>query len=496
MKRFFSILCITIVTTLWLFPQQKTLTILHTNDIHASFIPHEAFWIKGTPKPLIGGFNELSFKIDSLRKIKSTSILLDGGDVMTGNPITEYAYKGVEGGALFEMMNMVGYDAWTFGNHDFDISQKNLKQLTELATFPAVNANIVNSSGEFSLNNKPYIVIEKNEIRIGIIGIMTQGLYNLVNQNNLANLKVLSPVETTQKYIDELLPKTDIILALTHEGVEEDSVLAANVHGLNVIVGGHSHTRLKKPKKVNSVLIVQTGSNCENLGILDLTIENHSVIKSWETLLPLSYTSERPKTQLSHFIDSIQSKIDSDYKEVLGTLQSDWMRGDGEMGIGNFISDAQREEAHADIAFMNNHGIRKNVLAGPITKRDLFEVLPFRNILVTFPVTGEQIQTIVRHYILNHATIQTSGILCTWKKNDNNEIVFTSFTVNGKPLDLKKTYSAAASDYLVGEAKRYLGIEVTDASYSEQTVFNAVEKKIRKEKNIDSKIENRIHEIQ
>ena len=479
----------------FLFSQPKSITILHTNDMHASFIPHEAFWIKQNPKPLIGGFNELSFAVDSLRRVKGATILIDAGDVMTGNPITEYTYDGAQGGALFAMMNMIGYEAWCLGNHDFDISQDNLRALTKIAAFPTLSANVVNAAGAFPLNNKPYTIIEKGGLRIGIIGVMTQGLYNLVNQNNLTDIKVLSPVTTTQRYIDELTSKTDLLIALTHEGVDEDSVLAANVHGLNVIVGGHSHTRLKKPMKVNGVLIVQTGSNCENLGILDLTVENHTVTKSWGVLHPLYYDSNRPKTKLSNFIDSIQHKIDNDYSEVIGTLKSDWVRGRGEMGVGDFIADAQREGAHADIGFMNDHGIRKNVAKGPMTKRDLFEVLPFRNVLVTFQLSGKQVKEVVEHYITHHASIQTSGIRCTWKKNPDGTIEFPSFMVNGKPLDEQRMYIAAASDYMVGEAQRYLGVDIEHPSYSHTTVFDVVEQKVKREKVIDSKIENRIQEV-
>lgn len=495
MKKYFTMVFFSAVLSLFLAAQPKTITILHTNDIHASFIPHEAFWVKENPKPLIGGFNELSFKVDSLRKAKSNSILIDAGDVMTGNPITEYEYKGAQGGALFEMMNRIGYEGWCFGNHDFDISQDNLKKLTAIARFPTINANVVNGEGAFPLNNKPYVVIEKNGVRVGIIGVMTQGLYNLVNQNNLVNIKVLSPISTTQRYIDELTPKTDLVIALTHEGVVEDSILASNVHGLNVIVGGHSHTRLKKPKSVNGVLIVQTGSNCENLGILDLTVDNHIVTTSWGTLLPLNYNSARPATPLSAFIDSLQRRIDADYNTVIGTLKSDWTRGNGEMGVGNFISDAQREAAHADVAFMNNHGIRKNLSAGPMTKRDLFEVLPFRNVLVTFQLSGRQIQEVVKHYILDHSSIQTSGIQCRWKKGSDGTIEFEKFLVNGTPIDLNKMYTASASDYLVGEGKRYLGVDIVNPSFSSQTVFDAVERKVRTEKIIDSHIENRIQEL-
>jgi len=109
---------------------------LHTNDIHASFVPHEAVWVKENPKPLVGGFNELSFVVDSLRHVKPVTLLLDAGDVMTGNPITEYTYGGAEGGALFEMMNRIGYELWTPGNHDFDISSANLRKLTKNCKVP------------------------------------------------------------------------------------------------------------------------------------------------------------------------------------------------------------------------------------------------------------------------------------------------------------------------------------------------------------------------
>ncbi|HEV8538524.1 MAG TPA: hypothetical protein VGR15_06335, partial [Bacteroidota bacterium] len=81
--------------------QPKSLTILHTNDIHAAFLPHEAFWVKSTPKPMVGGFEELWWKVDSIRKAKGAILMLDGGDVMTGTPISEIDYNGSTGGALF-----------------------------------------------------------------------------------------------------------------------------------------------------------------------------------------------------------------------------------------------------------------------------------------------------------------------------------------------------------------------------------------------------------
>jgi 5'-nucleotidase / UDP-sugar diphosphatase len=495
-SRLFS-LCIGIVfASLVLFAQPKTITILHTNDMHASFIPHEAFWMKDTVKPLIGGFNELSYAVDSLRKVKKWTLLLDAGDVMTGNPITEYEYQGASGGALFEMMNRIGYDAWTPGNHDFDISVANLKKLTEIAKFPTISANILDTLNQFPVNNIEYTIIEKNGLKIGIVGVMSGDFYNLVNKNSSAGIKLLPPVETVKRLVALLAPQTDLLIALTHEGVEDDSILAMNVQGIDLIVGGHSHTRLKHPKRVNGVLIVQTGSNCENLGVLDLTIDNHKIVNHDGNLLQLWYNPDRSKTSLSNFIDSMQNVIDKDYSKVIATLKTDWNRGHGgESGIGNFIADAQCEAVQADVSFMNSSGIRKDKAAGQITKKDIFEILPFRNLLTTFQVTGKQLRSMIETIIRDSGNVQTSGIRCEWRKKGDGGIDFLKIFVNGNPLEDSKTYTGVASDYMMGEAEKYFGMTFGKITVLNRTVFSAIENKVQTMKEISSTIEHRIQEV-
>lgn len=473
--------------------QPKALTILHTNDIHSNFLPREATWVRDKPKPQIGGFNEIYCVSDSIKREKNV-LLLDAGDVMTGNPITEYQYKGALGGALFEMMNIIGYEVWCPGNHDFDISQDNFVKLTKIAKFPTVSANLVNNEGKNHLNNLPYIIVDKAGIKIGIIGIMSQDLYGLVNQNNLVGIRVLSPIETLQKYINQIDPKTDLIIALTHQGVFDDSVLAVNVSGLDVIIGGHSHTRLNKPKVVNNVIIAQAGGNGENLGELEVFIENDKVTNFNGKLIPLWFRPGRPSNLLTMLIDSMQTVIEKDYNEVIGILKSDWKRGSGESGIGNFITDAQRIAAKTDIAFMNNHGIRRDLPAGKITKKDLFEVLPFYNILTTFQLSGQQIKSIVKFYIKEKSPIQFSGIKCQWTKKEG-DIEILKLDIQGNPIEDDRIYSAAASDYFIGEAKRYLGIEINNAIQLNMTVFDEVRKVVLQTKEIDSQNENRIEEI-
>ena len=161
--------------------QPKTLTILHTNDIHAAFLPHEAFWVQSSPKPLVGGVQELSWVADSVRTAKGDVLMLDGGDIMTGTPIAEFEYKNATGGALFEMMNLIGYDAWTIGNHDLDISQENLRHLIGILKFPTTSANLLDSLKLPPFKNQMYLTLNKNGLKIGIIGFMSRDLFHLTN---------------------------------------------------------------------------------------------------------------------------------------------------------------------------------------------------------------------------------------------------------------------------------------------------------------------------
>lgn len=490
-----GLLALVIVGSTLLPAQPRTLTILHTNDMHAQFIPHEATWIRDNPKPMVGGFLRLAELIDSIRSVRPATLVLDAGDVMTGNPITDIQYKGAEGGALFEMMNAMGYDAWSPGNHDFDISQDNLRALVKVARFPTLSANLVNDRGEFPVGNRPYAVFERGGLRVGVIGIISPELYGLVNQNNLVGIRVLSPSETVRKYVDELRPTADLIVLLTHEGVDFDSSLAMNVSGIDLIVGGHSHTRLKRPKIVNGIPIVQAGSNTENLGLVDITVDHGKVVNLYGKLISTRPSPPRRKNSLTALVDSMQQLIDKDYSEVIGTLAMDWKRSDGQSAVGTFIAEAQREAAAADVAFTNNHGIRKDQSAGPITKRALFEILPFRNILTTFQLSGKQLFQVMKYNLDQRPAIQIAGMTATYARIPGSGVEIRSVDVNGRPLEMEKMYICAAGDYFVGEAKHYIGLEIQQPYYLKQTVFSAVENAIRRAKNIEPKVLYSIQEV-
>ncbi len=492
--RFLPAILALLVWSTCTYSEQHTITILHTNDMHAGFVPHQAFWIKSTPKPQVGGFNELTYVVDSIRGTDPATLLLDAGDVMTGDPISDMEYEGAQGGALFEMMNRIGYDASCPGNHDLDISQDNLRALVHIAKFPSLSANLVGDGGKFPVGNKDYVILERGGMKIGIFGLMLQNLAGMVNQNNIVGLRVLSPVETARRIIDELRPKTDLIIAVTHQGVEEDSELAANVTGLNAIVGGHSHTRLRQPKVVNNVVIVQTGSDCENLGVLHLTVDNKTVVKYDGGLVQL-WAHPGRTTRLSPFVDSIKTAIDKAYAEVIGTLKEEWRRGNGETAIGNFITQAMAEAAGSEIGFTNTHGLRKDLPVGPITRRDLYEVLPFRNVLATFQLSGKDLRSVMTYYLNSHPAIQITGVRCQWRRTPAGTADIVNLQVNGKDVDDAQMYICGTSDFFVGQAKHYIGREIERPVYLRETVFDAVEKAVRNAGEVSAKVENRFQEV-
>jgi len=479
--------------------QSKTLTILHTNDIHASFVPHEAYWIHSDPKPMIGGFSELAWMVDSLQKAKPVTFLLDGGDVMTGNPISDIEYKGALGGGLFEMMNAVGYDVWTIGNHDLDISQANLRKLTDIARFPTVCANLTDTLGAFPLNNKPYVILKKDGLSVGVVGLMSKDLFLLTNTNNLKGLNVLSPSGTAQKMIDRIGKDVDVTVALTHEGADEDSILAVSTHGLNIIIGAHSHTRIEKPRVVNGVIICQTGANCENIGELDVTVENHKVTSYDGKLLRLWARHEKQDNQVTKLVDEMKAKVDQEYNEVIGTLVSDWRRGSqNESNIGDFVADAMREAAGADVGVTNSSGIRKDLNAGPVKKIDLFEINPFRNYLCTFTLSGAELRKFAKGHIESIARgrspLQMSGLRCTWKRKEVG-VDILSVKVNGQDVDDAKQYVIVTSDFMITQADKYFGMTPASVNCSSLLMYDALVAKVKKEKTVGSKTENRFEEI-
>ncbi|MCP4581519.1 MAG: hypothetical protein GY839_07850, partial [candidate division Zixibacteria bacterium] len=252
----------------------QPITILHTNDMHGHFVPDEASWLDD--RPLVGGFVALDHYVRRARMEASNTLLLDAGDLMTGNLICDMEYKGAEGGALLEMMNMIGYDGMVYGNHEFDKPIANALNLAKIADFPILCANLADSQGT-AFGSPAYNIYSSGGLKVGVIGITYHQMAGMAKPDNLDTFHSSEPAEAVNDLVAKIDDSTDLIIVLSHLGYGADQELAGQINNVDLIIGGHSHTRIQFPEVVNKVLIVQAGSYTQNLGRLDLVVAGDTV---------------------------------------------------------------------------------------------------------------------------------------------------------------------------------------------------------------------------
>jgi len=438
------------------------LTVLHTNDMHAAYLPSQAEWLEGEPG--IGGFEALSYYVNDQRRDIPDALLLDAGDLMTGSVICDIEYEGAKGGALIDMMNIIGYDGMVPGNHEFDISVTNFKALEKIADFPMICANM--KKDNIPVTDEPYHIYNVGGLKVGVIGITYHTMKGMVSDPNLEGYESLEPESIVDSLVTAIDPVTDVIIVLSHMGLAYDRKLAEKIEGVDLIVGGHTHEALQEPESVNGVIIVQAGSNCRYLGRIDLTIDADSVVDYKGELLPMLTDGIEPDSQISAMVSSFSSDIDKHYGTVIGKLKDRWETVHGqETAIGDWVTDVMRKKLYTDVAVVNSGAIRKNLGPGDITVRDILELLPFNNQIVTFGCSGRQLRSIALQNIGFDAEgyiypLQISGLTYTWRHSDSGEEI-VDILVNGEPLDMDRIYNVASLDYVViFNSVRYFGFKV------------------------------------
>ncbi|MGV3538184.1 MAG: bifunctional metallophosphatase/5'-nucleotidase [Rufibacter sp.] len=271
------------------------LTILHTNDMHSRIDP---FPNDGRKNGGMGGMARRASMVKQIRAQERNVLLLDAGDIWQGTP-----YFNFFGGELeYKLMTQMGYDAATLGNHDFDNGLEGLQKQLPHAGFPFLIANYDFSDTILKDRFKPYKVFVKDGVRVGVFGLGIQ-LAGLVADKNFAGTKYLDPVATAEKMVKTLREeeKVDLVICLSHLGYKYDSQkisdrrLAQQVSGIDLIIGGHTHTFLDEPEKITHssghiTLVNQVGWSGINLGRIDFTFDrkNKSKTATTASVLPLN----------------------------------------------------------------------------------------------------------------------------------------------------------------------------------------------------------------
>jgi 5'-nucleotidase / UDP-sugar diphosphatase len=442
------------------------LTLFHTNDIHGAFTarPHE-----GQDGPLVGGFAALAGHLAREQATATRWLLLDAGDFMTGNPVCDLVVDGVRGGALAALMGAVGYHASVVGNHEFDIGRAELVDLIAAIPFPVLAADLVDRTGAdaqaSAVPGEPGpLVFERDGLRIGVMGVSHQRLEGLLTPARLDGITSAGQVRVLRRQLARLVPATDVQVLLSHNGFETDRELARALasDGLDVIIGGHSHTRLAEPVVEDGVLIVQAGGYLRQLGRLDLRLAAGRVTHYRGQLVLLTAEAEDEAPQpVRDLVDHFDQQVAAVYSRPIGRLTEDLRRHSRrESELGSWLCDILRESAGADVAVVNSGGIRKHLLAGPLTRLDIYEVLPFGNTLVVHSLPGESLRAILlanarAAEARSYGILQVSGVQYRYQVEDAG-VELVSVQVGGQPLDDQRIYTVAMPDFVSGMGDVYL----------------------------------------
>jgi 5'-nucleotidase len=434
-------------------PAPIVVSVYHTNDVHG--------WIMSRADKFqadrqVGGAAALKALID---KDPGAKLVLDAGDWWQGTPEGSLT----KGEAVAEVFNAVGYDAAELGNHEFDAGLAALKALIGKMGMPVLAANIYGPDGKHVSWTKPRIVKEVDGVKFGIFGLLTSHMDKLEIPAKLEGLTFRREVDEARDQVAALKKEgADVIIAVTHVGFEApdapsfegDQTIAREVAGIDLIVGGHTHTPLYKawrdPK--HGTLIVQAGSYLAKAGRTTLTIDpaSHRVSASSDELIDLRPDRLGSDPAVKAIVDRRVADLGAAFKLVVATATADLNRGVGEResGLGSWIADCFKDLTGVDAAIINGGLIRADIPEGPVTLRRLFEAVPFDDAVVKLKMNGALLRSGLDHVIGSPKIAQIGGMTAEISPLKPRHERLGAMTVGGKPLDDAKTYSVATLDFI------------------------------------------------
>lgn len=454
-----------------------TLTILHTNDFHARFEPINKYDSGCSEEDAgegkcFGGSARLATAIAEARERNDNSLLVDGGDQFQGTLFYSY-YKGK---LAAEMMNRLGYDAMTVGNHEFDDGPEVLRGFMDALDFPILMSNADVSKEELLADVlQKSTIIEKDGEKIGLIGLTPEDTDELASPG--PNITFSDPVAAVQAEVDALTADgVNKIIVLSHSGYEVDKRVAAGTTGVDVIVGGHTNTLLGDmegaqgpyPTMEGDTAIVQAYAYGKFLGELTVTFDDDGkVIEAVGQPLIMDANvaeDEGVKARIAEAakpLDEIRNKV---VAEAAGPLGGDReVCRAQECELGNIIADAMLDRVKdqgIQVAIQNGGGIRASIDEGPITMGEVLTVLPFQNTLSTFQVTGAVLKEALENGVSQVEEgagrfAQVAGLTYAFDASKPVGERVVDVKVAGEALDPEKLYGVVSNNYVRGGGDGY-----------------------------------------
>jgi 2',3'-cyclic-nucleotide 2'-phosphodiesterase (5'-nucleotidase family) len=314
--------------------------------------------------------------------------LLSAGDLVQGTPVSTIFH----GLPVFEVANLLGFDAATLGNHDFDYGWMQARKFIETANYPMVSANVVGADNRL-FAPRPYVVLNVNHLRVAVIGALTDDMRNLSTPKLMEEWHATPVVATVRRYAAELKDKSDLIVLLAHITGPEEKEFLDSVPEIPVIVTGHLHNGLEREMSRDGRVLVRVKDYTEELGRLDLKVDTDKkapVSWTWKRI-PIDASKIEPAADVAPLVKRWEDEVTARVDRPLAVSRKKFTHAE----VKALIEQAMREETGADFAFMNLGGVRDELPEGQLLERQIWNIMPFDNLVVIAKVKGSDLPAVV-----------------------------------------------------------------------------------------------------
>lgn len=515
MKSFTAILSVLILVLISnLVPAQDTLTILHLNDTHSMLAPMAPRTedLKGT----VGGIARAATVIGMTKMTDPNVLTLHAGDAFVG----DFFFNAFAGIAEFRLLNAIGLDVMTIGNHEFDLGPAVLKMTLDSSLaaggFSVVSSNLILEDPQVApLKNyiKPYTVKQIGKLKAGIFGLVTPAA-NILSSPAPAVVDTDIASSVTKALTALAKEGCDIIICLSHLGINNDKTIAGLIPGIDVIISAHDHIMTNSPVEVpnpsgKKTFIVQANSCYSHIGKLSLVISSGNITKAAYKLIALDSTIPEVaviSAAVDGLIKDIEAQFGPVFSQKIGTSEGYFseiaeslsVSGSHDTHIGNLITDAFRWKTGTQIAFEAGGSTCMPIFKGPILPVDILRVVPYGSKLAKFRMKGidlwKGLEAGVSQIEADDELLpQVSGLRYSYDISKDPFSRIQRVTINGIDIDTAAYYTVTSTDFMINILSSMFGVQVTDLYiYNDSTEYDVLKDYIIFKKVISPQAESRL----
>ena len=482
---------------------KQKLTLLHSNDMHGDFLAEAKEGFNEGGVSLLSGF------IKKVRADEENVIYAIAGDMFRGSVI-DSEYKGF---STIDLMNFLAPDIVTLGNHEIDYGLAHLLFLEKCAKFPIVNANMYVKTNHARLF-QPYKILDVNGLKVMFIGIITEEVLASTKSEEIIGsfIDVWEAAKQVGVIVDNYKTvKIDLTVLLTHIGFDKDQELAKLIDpnwGIDMIIGGHTHTLLEEPCIVNGIPIVQVGVGTDQIGRFDITIDTdeHRMIDYKWQCIPINSKTCTSDLVLEDVLNTYKNQTDKKYSRIITNFKRKLTHPSRyqETELGNLFADLLQVDSSFDVMLYASGSIRLKELGPIVQYQELKECLPFNAPVYMLEVTGKQFKHMMKFMLRDEAFEEgahsefyqvSKGMKMVYNRRTKR---FEEFSLNGKEIKDRDIIKIAVQDYHFKNFTEFFDVPVEEviANKKPRMVmtddFSIFEELLVSMNNVDSRVEGRI----